>query len=254
MFGASEEMRVEHLQNNAMELVYLLCSILCQPIEILLRPWYGTRYFEVPVTFFSAAMMIVGPAIMSLFTNFMQMIPLLQVPHPVGMFELGDYARLYFLLCAVHGVRLWRRMIHMEREGHSQYEGPALPFFQILPKGKSFWFVRVVLEPGFVFLAAIVLQDLFIAQSSLALYLKLAALALLMKQFIAWFRAWETMRQILDIKIAAPTMAKFAEDQASETELEPLHLASIPRNIDPDIRKATIAQIARNYSPDNPNS
>jgi len=29
MFGASEEMRIEHLQNNAMEFVYLLCSIAC---------------------------------------------------------------------------------------------------------------------------------------------------------------------------------------------------------------------------------
>jgi len=248
MFGTSEEMRVEHLQNNAMELVYLLCSILCQPIEILLRPWYGTRYFEVPVTFFSAAMMIVGPAIMSLFTNFMQMIPLLRVPHPVGMFGLGDYAKLYFLLCAVHGVRLWRRMIHMEREVHSQYEGPALPFFQLLPRGKSFWFVRVVLEPAVVFIAAIVLQDLFIAQASLARYLKLAAFALLMKQFVAWFRAWEFMRITIDTSNAAPALARLVQDQATETELEPLHLASIPRDINPDIRRAAIAQIARNYS------
>jgi hypothetical protein len=250
MLGASEEMRVEHLQNNAMELVYLLCSIICQPIEILLRPWYGTRYFAVPVTFFSAAMMIVGPAIMAMFTNFMQMIPLLRVPHPVGMFGLGDYARLYFLLCAVHGVRLWRRMIYMERELHSQYEGAAWPIFQLFPKSKSFWVVRIVLEPALVFVTAIVLQDMFIAQASLALFLKLAAMALLMKQFIAWFRAWEYMRQILDTRNAAPAIARLAEDQASEAELEPLHLASIPRNIDPDIRKATIAQIARTYTQD----
>jgi hypothetical protein len=91
---------------------------------------------------------------------------------------------------------------------------------------------------------------MFIAQASLALFLKLAAMALLMKQFIAWFRAWEYMRQILDTRNAAPAIARLAEDQASEAELEPLHLASIPRNIDPDIRKATIAQIARTYTQD----
>jgi hypothetical protein len=136
----------------------------------------------------------------------------------------------------------------MEREAHSQYEGPALPIFQLLPKGKSFWVVRVVLEPAFVLVLAIVLQDLFIAQSNLSLYLKLAALALLMKQFIAWFRAWEYMRITLDTRISAPVIAKLADDQASEAELEPLHLASIPRNIDPEIRKATIAHIARTYS------
>jgi hypothetical protein len=247
MFGASEEMRVEYLQSNAMELVYLICSVIAQPVEILLRPWYGTRYYPVPVTFFSAAMMLLLPGIMLLFSNFMRMIPLLHVPQPVGMFALGDDAKLYFLAQAVHGVRLWRRMIFMERETHSQYEGPALPLFQLLPKGKSFWFVRIVLEPAFVLVLAIVLQDLFIAQSNLALYLKLAALALLMKQFFAWFRAWEYIRQILDTRIAALSIARLAEGQASEAELEPLHLASIPQNIDPEIRKATIAHVARSY-------
>jgi hypothetical protein len=216
MLATSEEMRVEHLQNNGMELVYLICSVICQPIEILLRPWYGTRYYPLPVTFFSSSMMLLLPGIMLLFSNFMGMIPLLHVPQPVGMFGLGDYARVYFLAMAVHGARLWLRMIHMERELDSEYEGPALPFFQILPKGKSFWFCRIVLEPAVIFATSIVLQDLFIAQSSLSLYLRLAALALL-------------------------------DEQASEAELEPLHLASIPRNIDPEIRKATIAHIARNY-------
>ena len=248
MFGTSEEMRVEHLQNNAMELVYLICSIIAQPVEIILRPWYGTRYYPVPVTFFSSSMMLLLPGIMLLFSNFMGMIPLLHVPQPVGMFGLADYAKLYFLLSAIHGFRLWRRMIYMERELHSQYEGPSLPVFQLLPKGKSFWFVRIVLEPAVVFVAAIVLQDLFIAQSNLSFYLKLAALSLLIKQFVAWFRAWEYMRQILDTRNAAPAIARLADDQASEAELEPLHLASIPRNIDPEIRKATIAQIARTYS------
>ena len=248
MFGTSEEMHIEHLQNNAMELVYLICSIIAQPVEIFLRPWYGTRYYPVPVTFFSSSMMILLPGIMLLFSNFMNMIPLLHMPQPVGMFGLGDYAELYFLASAVHGVRLWRRMIYMERETHSQYEGPALPLFQLLPKGKSFWFVRIVLEPALVLVLAIVLQDLFIAQSNLSFYLKIAALALLMKQFVAWFRAWEYMREILDTRNAAPAIARLADDQASETELEPLHLASIPKNIDPDIRKATIAQIARAYS------
>jgi hypothetical protein len=247
MFGTSEEMRVEHLQNNAMELVYLICSIICQPIEILLRPWYGTRYYPVPVTFFSSSMMLLLPGIMLLFSNFMGMIPLLHVSQPVGMFGLGDYAKIYFLAMAVHGARLWLRMIHMEREQHSQYEGRALPFFQLLPKGKSFWFVRIVLEPALVLVLAIVLQDMFIAQSNLSLYLKLAALALLMKQFVAWFRAWEYMRTTIDTRNAAPAFARLLEDQATEAELEPLHLASIPKNIDPEIRKATIAHIARNY-------
>ncbi|NYF52450.1 hypothetical protein [Tunturiibacter gelidoferens] len=247
MFGASEEMRIEHLQNNAMELVHTLCSIIAQPVEVALRPAYGTRYYAVPVTFFSAAMMLILPGIIMLFSNFMHMIPLLNIPPTPGMFGLGDYAKVYFLIMAVHGVRLWRRMIHMENEIHSEYEGPALPFFQILPKGKSFGFVRIVLEPLLVLIVSIVLKDLFIAQPDLALYLKLAALALAVKGFIAWFRSWEFMRITIDTRNAAPVLAKLMDDQATEAELEPLHLASLPKNIDPEIRKATIAHIARNY-------
>jgi len=253
MFGASEEMRVEHLQNNAMEFVHTLCSIIAQPVEIILRPWYGTRYFEVPVTFFSAAMMLILPGIIMLFTNFMHMIPLLNIPATPGMFGLGDYARVYFLIMAFHGFRLWRRMLYMERELHSEFEGPALPFFQILPKGKSFWFVRVILEPSLILIAGIVLQDLFIAQPDLALYLKLAALALMLKQFIAWFRAWEYIRRLLDMRIAGPTIAKFVDNQATEDELAPLHLASFPKNLPPEIRQAAAVQIARSYSPENQN-
>jgi hypothetical protein len=253
MFGASEEMRVEHLQNNAMEFVYALCSVVSQPVEILLRPWYGTRYFAVPVTFFSSAMMVLLPAVMLLLSNFMHMIPLLNVPAPVGMFGLADFAKVYFLASTIHGVRLWRRMIHMEREQHSEYEGPALPFFQVLPKGKSFWFTRIVLEPALIFVLSIVLADLFIAQMDLWLYLRFAALALLMKNFIAWFRAWEYLRRLMDVHISAPLINKLVKNEASEEELATIHLASFPRNIDPEVRQAAIAHVARNLSSDNPN-
>ncbi|AXC13500.1 hypothetical protein ACPOL_4223 [Acidisarcina polymorpha] len=58
MFGASEEMHVEHLQNNALHFVDVVCSVVAQPIEILLRWQYGTRYYPVPVTFFAVSMMI----------------------------------------------------------------------------------------------------------------------------------------------------------------------------------------------------
>lgn len=253
MFGASEDMHVEHLQNNALEFVFTGCSAASQPVEIFLRPGFGTRFYPPAVTFFASAMMIVGPAFIMLFSNFMHMIPLLNMPAPIGMFSLGDFAKVYFLASMIHGVRLWRRMIHMELEQHSEYEGPALPFFQILPKGKSFWFVRIVLEPAFVFVISIVLADLYIAQTDLVLYLRFAALALLTKNFISWFRAWEYLRRLLDLHITGPLIAKLVSGEASEEELATIHLASFPKNIPPDIRKAAIAHVARTYSADNPN-
>ena len=106
-------------------------------------------------------------------------------------------------------------MLYMERELHSEFEGAGWPLFQILPKGKSFWFVRVVLEPALVLIAGIVLQDLFIAQPDLAIYLNLAALALFVKNFISWFRAWEYLRKLFDMRNAGPLIAKLVDSKAS---------------------------------------
>jgi hypothetical protein len=140
-------------------------------------------------------------------------------------------------------------MIHMELEDHSQFEGPPLPFFYLLPKSRNFWFTRIVLEPVFVLLAATVLEDLFIIQSGLALYLRFVALALAMKNFIGWYRAWEFLRNLLDTRNAGPIIAKLVENKASEEDLAPIHLASFPKNIAPEIRRAAAAHIARVFSP-----
>jgi hypothetical protein len=40
-----------------------ICSIISMPVEMLIRPQYGTRYFSVPVTFFSGALMLLLPAL-----------------------------------------------------------------------------------------------------------------------------------------------------------------------------------------------
>lgn len=247
MFAASQEVRVEHLQNNAMELVYLICSIISQPVEILLRWSYGSRYFPLPVTFFSAAMMLLLPALISLFTNFMHMIPLLSFPPTPGMFGLGDFARIYFAATAIHGVRQWRRMIDPSREMHSRFEGPALRLFAFLPRGSKFWWTRLLWEPLLIVVTSIVLQDLFIAQPPLVLYLRFAALALFMKNFVSWFRSYEVTRDILDVAYSGPAIGKLVENQATEEDLIPFHIASFPKNLDPEVRQAAAERIARNY-------
>jgi hypothetical protein len=248
MFGASEEMHVEHLQNNALNIVEAICNVIAQPVEIILRPWYGTRYYPVPVSFFSATLMLMLPVIAAVFTSVAQMIPFVRIPLPVGVFGFAALEKLYFLLMAVHGWRLWRRMLHMELEQHSEFEGPPLPFFQLLPKSQSFWFTRIVLEPAFVFLLAIVLEDFYIVQSPLGLYLKFAAFALMVKTFIAWFNAWSFLRQAIDTRNSAPILAKLVENQATEEDLATLHIASFPKNVDPEIRQSAAVHLARVFT------
>ena len=238
-------MHVEHLQNNALNIVEAFCSVIAQPVEIMLRPWYGTRYYPVPVTFFAATLMLMLPVIVAVFTSVTQMIPFVHVSPPIGIFGFAALSKLYFLLSAVHGYRLWKRMLHMEREQHSEFEGPPLPFFGLLPRSDSFWFTRIVLEPAFVFLVATILEDFYIVQSSLGLYLKFAAFALMMKTFIAWFNAWQFLRQAIDTRNSAPILAKLVENQATDEDLATLHIASFPKNVDPEIRQAAAVHLAR---------
>ena len=248
MLGASEEMHVRHLEGNALNLLETVCSVVVQPVEILLRPRFGTCYYPLPVTFFASGLMIFLPLVAAFFTGALHLIPFLSIPPPVGMFGIDALARLYFLLFAIHAYRLWRRMLHMETERHSEYEGPALPIFQILPKSDSFWFTRIIWEPLFVLIVSLSLQDLFILQSSLAVYLRFVALALAMKSFAAWFKSWQFLRKLIDNRNAGPILSRLVGDEASEEELNELHLASFPKSVPPEIRAEAASSLVRAFA------
>jgi hypothetical protein len=248
----SSSMNIEQLNQVAMNVVEAFCGIFARPVELILRPWHGTRYFAVPVIFFSSALMLLLPMFSAAATGVTHMIPFTHFAPPVGLYDIGSFSALYFLLSFVHGFRLYRRMLDPSREPHSEYEGDPLPFFQLIPFARSFWFTRIVLEPLFVFATAIALQQIFLIQSGLAAYLEFAALALAMKSFIGWYRNWEFIRKILDARFAGPILGKLMNDQASEDELASIHLASFPKNLSPELRQATAAHIARVYSPGTP--
>lgn len=245
--AATQEIDVRHLQRNAMNLVELLCDGVSEPVQKLIRPFYGSRYFPVPVTFIGAALMILLPAFAATATGVLNMIPFVHVPMPAGMFGLASFAQAYFLVSFVHGVRTWRRMIHPEKEAHSQYEGPGYFFFNFLPQHPTFDLTRIVYEPLFVVIVSIVLQDIYIIQSPLATYLKFAALCMMLKNFCVWYRDWEYMRGILDMSNAAPIVSKIVSGTATPKEAEQLHVVSIPSTIDPEIRRAAQEAQLRRY-------
>jgi hypothetical protein len=245
---------IEQMHETGLNMVANISSTIVMPVEMLLRPWHGTRYYPVTVRFFSACLMILLPAFMALTSGVVGMIPFTHMSAPKGLFGIGSLSELYFLLMAAHNIRLYLRMIHPERESHSEFEGPPLPFFYLLPKGQSFWFTRIVWEPVFVLVAATVLQDFLIVQPVLATFLRLTALCLFTRSFISWYRSWEFLRRILDQKNAGPAIARLVDNTATQEDLAPIHLASFPKNIDPDIRRAAAAHIARIYSPENINA
>ena len=244
-------MDINHLQNGMINLVYNFCSIFTTPVEMALRPFYGSRYFPPVIHFFSAVLMILLPVLSSLAEGFSHMVPFLRFQQAMGLYGIGSLSRWFFLGSFIHGVRIWRRMIHMEKEQHSLYEGPPLPIFRLMPG--SFWLVRIVWEPLFVFILALELPNFFILQPSAAHYLEFAAAMLAMKQYVRWYMQWQFLRGLMDMRNAGPIIAKIVDNTATEDELATIHLASIPKDIPDDLRRGTASHIARAFSPGSKN-
>jgi hypothetical protein len=238
---------ISRLQDVAMNVVYNVCGIICMPVEMALRPFYGSRYFPPMMMMFSIFMMLLLPLFESLTEGFDGMIPFLPHPAPVGLFGIGAFSKFFFIGLFVHGFRIWRRMIHMDREQNSLFEGPPLFIFNLLPG--TFWRVRIVYEPLFLLALSVVLPNFLILQPSAAHYLTFAAFALAMKQYVAWFMQWQFLRGLMDMRNAGPIVAKFVDNTATEDDLATIHLASLPRDIPEEVRRDTAEHIARAMSP-----
>jgi len=238
------------LPDLAMNMVETFCAVVYRPVEVVIRPWHGTRYFSIAVIFLSNLMMIFIPIFGAFATGVLSMIPLIHVPVPVGMFSMASFARIYFLLSLIHGGRIFRLMIHPGKELYSFWEGPPLPFIHLVPKSRSFWITRIIIEPAMVFLAATLLGNAFIFQSGLVTYLQCAAMCGGMLHFVRWYRSWEEIRNSLDTANIAPLMAKLVDNTATESDLAPLHIAKLPNDVPENIRKNAALNIARAYSPE----
>jgi hypothetical protein len=245
-----QPMNTNTLQDRARNVVYGFCSVFTMPVEVIIRPWYGTRYFEpfIPLLSLFTLFALAGLAeIATPFTSPLFMAARIQRPHE--LFDLSSLCHLFLLLLLAHGIRLYRRAIHMHLEKHSRFEGPALFFFQLVPGGKNIWVTRIFLEPLFVLLTASLLHRLFIITSPLESYLWLSAACLALKNFLVWRIQRDFIRDILDIQNAAPIIVDLVQDKATEKQLEPIHLASFPKDIPPDIRRSAVTYMASIISP-----
>jgi hypothetical protein len=239
---------LEQLHRIAINLVEFVCSIITMPVEIIIRWQYGTRYFPIPVVFLSTMLMLFLPLFAATADSVSRMIPFHVVPPTPGMFGIGSFSGLYFFLSFLHGFRIWRRMIYMHLEEHSRWEGPPLPFLYLVPGSRSHWVTRIVIEPLFLFFGSILLEHAFIFQPGLATYIRVAAIALVFKNFIVWYRVWEFMRDQADMITQAPIVANLMQNKATDQDLAKIHVATFPK-APPDLRAGAASRIAQVFSP-----
>src|ERR1700679_397198 len=114
-YGQPESsLNINQFHKYAMDVVEAVCGIFTMPIEIILRPQYGTRYFPVPIFFFSSLLMLFLPLFSSAADSVTHMISSGATRAGAGLFGIGSLCSLYFFLTFLHAFRLWSRMIYMQ--------------------------------------------------------------------------------------------------------------------------------------------
>jgi hypothetical protein len=229
------------------DLGHLLLSTATMPLEMILRPFYGSQYFPPAVHLFSALMMLILPMLAATFTS-MPMLFIaarMQPPAPQTLFTLASFSKLFFVLLIAHGLRTSWLKWDLSREEHSEFEGPALLPIRLLPWGNSFWKCRILIEPSVTIALAIFMRRIMVFDAWLSNFLIFASMCLVLKQYMAWHQAWVFLRRTLDAKYAGPIIATLLDDKASSKDLEKIHLVSFPKNTPPDLRRAAVEHLVR---------
>lgn len=236
MSQGNHAMTFEQWYEGGLRMAQGICGIVTAPLESVLRPCYGTRYFNPLQLIFTILMMLMLPVASKVSSQF--------PGGSRGLIGLGTLSALFFLGQLVHAPRLWRRIFNMELERHSESEGPALPFFHALPYGDNFWIVRIFYEPLGVMFLALMLYGFHLTDAPTSVFLFVSAVLLAVKNYLCWHQQWNYFRTLMDQRNVAPLMVKAATGKATEGELAQVHLAGFERSVPKEVRVAAIAQRA----------
>lgn len=231
------------LQQKASDAIYIVCGAISLPIEFVLRPHYGSQYVSPIQLALASLMMLMLPVIFDLSTY----VPLPLFASHLTTPPLITLTKYFFIGAFLHCIRVWWRMLHMASEKNARFEGDPLPIFKLFPKS-SFYMIRIIWEPLTVFLVASTLHKMGYIQHA-AIYLEVAAFALMMKSFVAWHYVWNYMRDLMNLQHAAPIIARAVENNATGSEMASINLASFPKDAPPEMKRAAAIHIARTLYP-----
>ncbi len=186
-------------------IVVWIARVSSAPVLVMLRRNFGEREFSfLYVVLQSVVILVVGGGLAS--------------PSPDGV-AIGGYsgsenfgiyshqvaylvAGLVFFLGVYHQLGIMGRNRRGER-WHSKYDGDSLPIFNILPFSSSGFVVRMVYEPMFVFLLAVVIS---IANPLLGMWLAVSSIFLVFLSRIAFSGARDAYLDAVDAQIESEHM------------------------------------------------
>lgn len=199
-----------------------VCSLLTFPFEMLLRPWFGTRYFHIILMLLS--------------------LPCWQaIGFACGLFGGRAYGAIVLVAaiwagCMYNGYRIWKLMLHPEKEKDSEFEGDP-----ILRLSDSWAKQRIVFEPLCIFGAAVVFKLLGFANLILMLCLMASAAALSLKSIITWYEGWSYVRDMLDQQSRIPIIQQISAGKPAPKSIGRFTLSAIPANTDPRAKAAIVS-------------
>lgn len=232
----TQGMTFEQMCESGMRIAEGICGIVTAPIDTALRPHHSTRFLNPFQLLLACCMMLLLP-LAGRASSYLPM-------DDAGLFGLGTLSLLFFAGQVIHGPRLLRRMLRMELEDHSEFEGEALPFFRLLPFGSRFWIVRIFWEPIFVAVGAVQLKFLGLLDLPATLFLIVSAAMLAFKNYLGWYQSWLQLRLLMDARHIGPLLARAAAGKAPEDELAKVHMAGFQGSVPAEVRTAAIAQMA----------
>jgi hypothetical protein len=224
------------MTNVMLNLTYQFTSVLTVPIEMCLRPRFGSQYFS-PIVVAIAVLLFQGV------TGATALYQALQgySSAPIGM---GILTVALWGGCIYHAIRIRRLILDMDREGDSEEEGSALFIFTLLPRGDRWTWVRCFWEP----LAVIGFSALVYVTGTLtpftAAYLALCGVALFLKNYAKWYQSWRWIRGIRDKEYRAGIIARIALGEAPTQTIGHCVLAALPESSGPKERTAIAAHFS----------
>jgi hypothetical protein len=214
MMPNQQPVGMDHWQDRIVNTVFNFCSMVTMPVEMVLRPKHGTRYFSPLAIVMSTIMMLVFPTFFTLLFG-----------EDVGFIGLSGFMELYFVGLLIHGIRKIYLMVHPEKEKNSYLPNDHLFFFDWLPN-PTYWRIRIAYEPLFLVVLSITLQNLFFITEGAGNFLIFSAVFLIMKNYVHWYTRWEVLRGPEDMTSAGPIMADAINRQSQDVPETP-HVARV---------------------------
>lgn len=186
------------------------CNGFCLPLEMVLRPRYGTRYFLLTSYAWSWGVMQSWLALSWVIRIFRALAP--GIPAETRPVDMGTVLLIFYALFVYHVIRLRRLVVNMNLEKDSEMENSGWKLLRYLPSGKLWTRQRMVYEPVICAAMTIGLYRAEILAFPATAFLLIGSISLSLKATMIYWQGWEFVRGGRDAMARTSVMRAFGKN------------------------------------------